>query len=125
MTLLEFVRKLQTPDGRIECAAAYGECDQKLTAAESDNFDLREEIKSIKFESERIDKTDLDEARKLVAELKQTIAELESEKLNLWKRVDTAQLTAKMLNLEIETMRKLDAKRDEELRLADRLGEDN
>lgn len=91
MTLLEFVRKLQTPDGRIECAATYGGCLEYIEKMEAQNREIAS--------------ADLDEARRLVESLNKTIFQLESEKSDLWKRMEAAQLTAKMINSENDTMR--------------------
>lgn len=93
MTLLEFIRKLQTPEGRLECATTYGDCKERLTDTESDNFDLREEIKALKFERDRIDKTE-----------------------ELTKRLYTEKLVNEALNMEIEGLRKAHAEEVNQLK---------
>jgi len=87
MTILEFVRKLQTPDGRIECAATYGGCLEYIEKMEEQNREMHNQIIE-NGEQEEMASADLDEARNLVESLKKTIAELESEKSDLWKRLD-------------------------------------
>lgn len=122
MTLLEFIRKLQTPDGRVECAAMYGGCLEYIEKMEAQNREMHNQIIE-NGEHEEMASADLDESRKLIESLKKTIAELESEKSDLWKRLDktsielaericnlerrlaAAQLAAKMLNAENEAMR--------------------
>lgn len=64
MTLLEFLKMARTPEGWFDCAVEFGEYEQKLKAAESDNFDLREEIKALKFEADRITRRDISALRK-------------------------------------------------------------
>lgn len=103
MTLLEFVRKLQTPEGRIECAATYGGCLEHIDKVEAVNREMHNQIIE-DGESEEMSDAELKELRKCldvrnmeVEGLRKTISELESEKADLWKRLDQTEIKVSRL----------------------------
>lgn len=86
MTLLEFVRKLQTPDGRIECAATYGGCLEYIEKMEAQNREMHNQIIE-NGEQEEMYSADLDESRKLVESMRVSISKLEAQKMDLTSRL--------------------------------------